>query len=138
MTEDLRKLADRVEGLQGADRETACAIAKAIGWRPDDGAPGSTTSSPWAWCPDFTASLDAAMTLVPKEWLLDLKQWPSPTHAERAEFGNQWGGWTTDHWRVFLTENEGGFGQVSAIATSPVPAITAAALRARSQQGDKP
>lgn len=58
-------LAERVEGLTKADRETACAIAKAIGWRPEDGAPGSTTSAPWAWCPDFTASLDAIVAMFP-------------------------------------------------------------------------
>lgn len=65
----LLALAERVERLDGPDRVVACLIAKAIGWRPEEGAVGSTTSAPWAWCPDFTASIDAAMTLLPVESL---------------------------------------------------------------------
>ena len=63
----LVELAGRCKVATCPDRELACAIAKAIGWRPRDGEPGSMTSSPWAWCPDFTASIDAAMTLVPTD-----------------------------------------------------------------------
>lgn len=58
-------LIKRLEALTGPSREVDAEIAKAIGW-----VKYITWTSPngriYADCPNFTNSLDAAMTLVPK------------------------------------------------------------------------
>jgi hypothetical protein len=59
-TEDeLVALAERCEHATGPDRELDCAILVAIDWR---------YNSAWRHLPRLTASLDAAMTLVPEGW----------------------------------------------------------------------
>lgn len=61
--ERLIDLAVRVEALAEPSREVDCTIGKLIGFMPP---PELMTSSPWAFSPDYTASLDAAMSLVPE------------------------------------------------------------------------
>lgn len=84
----LDALIARLEKAEDGDRELSCSIAKAVGWRPEDGAPGSTTSSPWAWCPDFTSSIDAALGLVervlPGWMVVNLCEWDSDILRSRG------------------------------------------------------
>jgi hypothetical protein len=58
------EIAERCEKADRPDRRLACQIAKMAGWTPKPGESGSDTSSPWAWCPDFTASVDAVLALI--------------------------------------------------------------------------
>lgn len=68
---DLLKLADRVEALSGPDRGADAAIARSFSHdvESDDGDFwfGPYDALP-VRVPDFTGSLDAAMTLVPEGW----------------------------------------------------------------------
>lgn len=52
-----------LERATGPSRELDAEIAKTFGFVPDG--PGAQTSAPWAWGPDYTRSIDAALTLVP-------------------------------------------------------------------------
>lgn len=63
-TKLLREIAERLSKATSGSRELSCSVAKAVGWVPEEGMPGSNTSSPWAWCPDFSESIDAALALV--------------------------------------------------------------------------
>ena len=72
---EMTALAERVMGLSGADREVDAAIWDALGLVPEarcrwwckmDGRTDLTRPMFMkAWSPAFTASLDAAMSLVP-------------------------------------------------------------------------
>jgi hypothetical protein len=66
---ELFELAERVEALSGPDREVDCTIGRAIGFMPPE---PFMTSSPWAFSPTYTGSLDAAMTLCQP----DENRWP--------------------------------------------------------------
>lgn len=57
MTDTLTELATRIEQAEGPSRELDAKIHHAIGRRDQQ----------WADAPAYTASLDAAMTLVPDE-----------------------------------------------------------------------
>ena len=125
---DLLALADRVEALTGPCRETDAQIALAFNLydRPEDlgcfvdlaeavvGGGGQT----WA-PPAYTASIDAAMALVPERSWTRLDVWTKDL-----------GGCTAS---VYLIgrDIEGGF---SAHAATPATALAAAALRARAAQ----
>ncbi|WP_370171328.1 hypothetical protein [Sphingobium abikonense] len=68
--EELNALADRVERLEGADREVDAEIWQAtsrVRLTPISGPVGSIPGIP-SQCPRYTASMDAAMTLVPDGW----------------------------------------------------------------------
>jgi len=108
----LNALALACEKASGPDRELSCKIAREIGY--DGGVLGSQTSSPWAWCPDYTASIDAAMTLVPEGlgWRLNVFSKERVAHI--------------------FPDNEDYTGPCLAFsrAASPALALTAAALRA--------
>lgn len=75
----LRELADKVEKLSGPDRETDCLIHNALWgtrmWADTHGFECHDTNGHggmWrANPPRYTASLDAAMTLVPEGWWLE-------------------------------------------------------------------
>lgn len=125
-TATLIALAERVEKATGPDRELDALIAEAAGWSDvwyRDGmaegwAPGGVCE---AGVPHYTASLDAAMSLVPEGW----------DHMEVYRPDHQTLGWT-----VHLKPNanigrEGwtGFAQSYALA------VVAAALRAIGKQG---
>ena len=82
------KLSDRIEQLAGRDREVDAEAAVALDWRFDEWEEGEPTAkgmvekhgmdwlvsrmdegmSPWRLIPRYTASLDAAMSLVPEGW----------------------------------------------------------------------
>ncbi|TZG25628.1 hypothetical protein [Sphingomonas montanisoli] len=112
----LAELAARVEWLSGPDREVDADIAVAIRWSPagiDESLFFSEEIRPlYAYkVPKFTASLDAAMTLVPDDY-----DW--------AVFRTN-GGLTVHAW---CGSREDVFGDTPALA------LTAAALRARASQ----
>lgn len=69
----LLALAERVEKLTGPDRGVDEMIAREVlNWKP----PAGTGAISIFTFPDFTASLDAAMTLVPEGWwVAKLEQW---------------------------------------------------------------
>jgi hypothetical protein len=140
------ELAERVERLTGPDRELDVQICIAAlgyvekpnapkgwrsfennGWHVDfrEGGPDWSAGDPWNahfGIPPFTASLDAAMTLVPEGW-------------GRIEFGRYEGGcdgyWAQitplDHPRIVESER----------CATPALALTAACLRARASMGDR-
>jgi hypothetical protein len=82
VNDELLRLAERCEAATGPDRELDDEIARALGWTQhtdeDDPVFVNQTSTWWAepgreWStcsvvPSYTASLDAAMTLVPEGW----------------------------------------------------------------------
>ena len=88
--EELRALAERVMALTGADREVDAMIAVALGIG------GNVIATPEGWCvggpsgqpflsPAYTASIDAAMTLVPEGWHTKLAMEDRRTEEEKAE-----------------------------------------------------
>ena len=116
--DSLEQLAQRVEALTGPCRETDALVEASLGIVPDGSVrckggwiiDGSAVASP-----KYTASLDAAMTLVPEGWSWDISTRPDSS-----------GGVVYLHspdrtkWR-----DTGGF------AATPELALCAAALRAR-------
>lgn len=130
--ERIAELADRVEALSGPDRKVDCLIADAVDAWPEGwikhlpGMEGATWAyhnpahnGEWMEAPAYTASLDAAMTLVPEgSW----------DHMEVFKPDHQTLGWT-----VHLLAN-GNFRDRPnhvGFAATHVLALCAAALRAR-------
>lgn len=110
-------LADRCEAATGPDREIDRAIIDAFGWRNDHGVP---IPPGYIGIPAYTASLDAAMTLVPKgapEW--NVEGWGSPSAVHDGRLST---GWVSGARRVY--------------AATPALALCAAALRASLKQGE--
>lgn len=99
----LLELADRVEQATGPDRDLDGEIHSGIGKRDQQ----------WSYAPSYTASLDAAMTLVPEG--LDVNLW----------WGIRKG--------LPLATAEIDAGMVGMAAT-PALALAAACLRTRGQQ----
>jgi hypothetical protein len=134
MNDKLNELADRCEQATAPDRELDAAIARAIGFgcvAQDHQAPGDHwtawkgkqfRSGPWEPLKLYTASLDAAMTLVPEGHRL----------VRLAEEE----GVTERPWHIRLVEREGRFGRLGYLgdANTPALAICAATLRARAAQ----
>ncbi|WP_394659943.1 hypothetical protein [uncultured Novosphingobium sp.] len=134
----LLALADRVEKLTGPDRSIDGMIAEATGeypcWAPmqnvrqpelfTDGKPG-TRAREWL-APKFTASLDAAMTLVPEGWgwtVGDKSPDPSLAWCEIDHLPWHEGyGWAVE--RKLIVQ-----------AATPALALICAALRARAHGG---
>jgi hypothetical protein len=121
----LTALAEKVEGAEGADRGLDAAIADAIGWWPDGYTRHDVHGPDRRWtpsgaavphrvdCSEWTASLDAALTLVPEGW-----------HTRMATQDRHSGRW---QWVL-----RGSFGvECAARAATPALALTAAALRAQ-------
>jgi hypothetical protein len=119
----LLALAERCEQAAGADRELDVAIARALGWKPlyrDDYSkwwpPAAVADArerkrsilhhPTQPLPKFTASLDAAVTLVPEGWFWEVR----------------------DDGVAWVTRPDGG---MPGTAAAPALALVAAALRAR-------
>jgi hypothetical protein len=111
----LEKLAERCEKATGPDRELDAQIgryfsADFLGYVPDD---------PQYGCAEFTRSLDAAMTLVPEGW-------PRSVSDNAGILGL--------HGHASVTANPGGnIRKFTADAATPALALSAAALKARSQ-----
>lgn len=128
---DLLELAARVEAATGPDRELDLLIAKALGFRALHLAfiPGG---SDLAWDPrgsgcgfvveHYTASLDAALSLVPEGLRIA---------AIAEQFFED-----LDHpWLVKLGFRDRAGGLPTAGGRTPALALTAACLRARAAQG---
>jgi hypothetical protein len=132
---DLLELADRVEALVTSDRALDAEIAYAICWRWDDWEEGdiciedrsleyvvnstlNSNNSIWKYLPAYTASLDAALTLVPENphntgERFQVESWTTNgVHAEHVRAS----AWVSGTRRVF--------------AATPALALTAASLRA--------
>ena len=130
--DELRALAERVQALDGPDREVDARICAAVNTEGYVRPQLHVTTGDW-FCmldaaagrpldfiapPAFTASLDAAMTLVPDGWLT-LK-------AQQDLDGAEW------HWTIYPAFNSNR--SVWAQAGSAPLALTAAALLARAEQ----
>lgn len=130
---DLMELASRVEAGEGPDRELDKAIATALGY------------GRWyaAWHPSwgYTASLDAAMTLVPEGWAIDkISMWPAAPEGASNTTSPQshvhMVGTSLDRMgRKMVWGHSGKDGRVEATSSIPAKALTAACLRARAHQG---
>lgn len=125
--EGLVDLAERCEKASGPDRELEWRIAEAIGvgeWRQSTVwppfMPGSKIDKA---IPAYTASLDAAMTLVPDQHSYGIEAY-TPDHNTL--------GWTV---HLLLDANILGRG-VSAFATTFSLALCAAALKARARAAE--
>lgn len=125
--EELLALAERVEALEGPDREVNKALAPLAGLRLVEEGP------PLGLCcydenghgvplPNFTASLDAAMSLVPKGWSVDI------IRTADSRLGGAY---------LYLFGNSGSIPskKVHGSAATPALALTAAALRALAESG---
>lgn len=132
--DELLALAELVEALTGPDREVDAEIAIALGW--NDVRYDRLHGNYWEHqvgdeyevgrvIPEWTASLDAAMTLVPAECLFatrtvwdrgNMGGFASVSRYELAEPGNMLK-------RYWMDEHQ-------TVAATPALALTAAALRA--------
>lgn len=107
---ELLALAARVEAATGADRELDAAVAVARHMLPE----------PYDGWPRFTASLDAAVSLVPGGM-----QWS----VTRRLIGSEWVN-TAQVWGI------GARSKRDAQAATPALALTGAALRAMAEEAD--
>lgn len=64
---ELERLAERCERASGPDRELGADILRALGWTQDGHNAYTPDGDRALSIPDYTASLDAAMTLVPED-----------------------------------------------------------------------
>ncbi len=132
------RLAALCEGASGSDRELDCLIGVAIGQfftEPNKGWPdrldyyrrnvdGSVSMPGHGFdqmVPAYTASLDAAMTLVPWGWLKE----------REYRFGLEQDDWIEDRWCARFDQMCGGGGTILAVAATPALALCAASIRAR-------
>ena len=126
--DELMTLASKVETLAGACRETDALVALAKGWQetPNGGwftPPGLTVLHHKTELPRYTASIDAAMTLVPEGWRIVRL---SETEVQGIP-----------PFDVLLSLRDGGFGRGkvgAGFGNTPALALTAAALRAIAAQ----
>jgi hypothetical protein len=135
----LLELAERVEAAEGPDRESDLDIAQAVGLRPRHlkFIPGG---SDLAWDAEsggcgfkiepYTASLDAALTLVPEGWSVKLYAHPDgECHAEVYRLGEIIEAGDGTLMRPYAA---GCFPQEAGPSATPALALAAACLRARS------
>jgi hypothetical protein len=131
---DLLDLAVRVEGAEGPDRELDVAIVYAL--HPDIGHYEGQCigDDPIFWhepyrkqpCPEFTASLDAAMGLVPEGWQTESLSWWAGEGAHCRLLGSVL---RDGRWTRFGRE-----GRAEGAGATPALALCAAALRARASK----
>jgi hypothetical protein len=132
---NLEALAERVMALTGPCRETDTMIALKVGWKFANGAwhdPSTVADSrlrkvglihyPSSPEPAFTASIDAAKTLVPEGY------WWTVGHVMGPQPCNQNMFWATCHPR------DAKWPYTRPIAATPAQALTAAALRAKAKE----
>ena len=123
---ELLKLAERVEAATGPDRELDREIAHVLLSWPLRWIPGNRS-----W--QFTASLDAAMTLVPEGWALTLLE---TTDGDRRDHtGDPLANWQAaliEHKNTGYRVDQRGCWRQGFAATAAL-ALTAAALRAREE-----
>lgn len=136
MTKDeLLALADKVEALEGPSREVDAEIAPLQGLRmKDEGHPLGgcyyDTNGHGVPLPAHTASLDAALTLVPKGWIATTTDF---THLQENVEGRGLAELYPGI-RFWGDANR----QIQVSAATPALALCAAALRARAQQEQQP
>jgi len=134
------ELAERVEALSGPDRGVDVAIAVATDWRWPGWEEGEPTAagqaakhgiawlidraedgmaSRWRGIPRYTASLDAAMTLVPDGLMWAMDSWSR----------SQWSAGIWRHQKGWLIRSD-----VDHQFRTPTLALVAASLRARGEE----
>jgi len=126
----LLELAERCEKAEGPDRKLDAEVARATGWKVS---PGGTWWQPpggqWGFVlRAYTASIDAALTLLPEGWFGAL----DPIFFEDGEstlfdgicIRPQWRDWRPNDADAWLR-------RMRARAATPALALCAAALRAR-------
>ena len=126
---EIKSLIERIEKSEGADRELDGAIALSLGWtlqkmkgdaRPYYRKPGATQYYNRAEPPAYTASIDAAMTLVPEHSLFTVRTlWDDSKTAGLAVVSRYEG------------ERRFWMGEHQSVAATPALALCAAALKAR-------
>lgn len=136
---DLMELASRVDAGEGPDRELDADIQDAVrlgGYKADrDGCSGRLCGTmtrmasngdgvEWKPLPAFSASLDAAMTLIPENW---------PEINISTDAGGKWRADLGRETENGVYENE--IQVATAFAATPALALCCAALRARAHQG---
>ena len=135
MPNDIASLITRIEAAEGPDGLMDRDIAEALGLGPDEtwerlvSRPGIVSMDENCWvkanrlrrAKPYTASLDAAMTLVPDGWSWSL--------GEQRGVGT-FRGWLNDH----NTPDGLAVRHVDAEAATPALALTAACLRAMQDQ----
>lgn len=154
--EELLALAARVEAAEGADRDLDDAIATAIYSEPERHCTkGLSDEAGGMWMfryPNgsigsslrFTASLDAAMALLPEGWTIEtLSHWPAaPKDADNHQTGlssvRLVGTSLTRFGQRMIWGHGSGDGRADGTAPTPALALTAAALRALAHQEPKP
>lgn len=120
MTGEVERIAAEVERLEGPSREMDAEITTSLGIPPLYKVRGSITST---W-PDYTASLDAAMTLVPEGWC--------KTVADYFVEGDARGPFYADCGDLpAIKRGDPDPVIVEAYAATPAIALVAAALKAR-------
>jgi hypothetical protein len=132
LSDILGRLADRCEQVMRPDRELDAKVADAIGWWPE-GFTGKDVHGPdrrWREprsgvgdrvdCPAFTASVDAAMSLVLEGFAWGAGFGVDPSDHEKT-------GW------AWCGETEG----LILFAATPALALTAACLRARAAESEQ-
>lgn len=144
----LLDLAARVEGLDVPSREVDARIAHAIAWRWDgwtDGdveierrdleyvidRVGNSHNTIWRYLPAYTASLDAAMRLVPRGWQVEqVGEW----YDDALRIKGPWLAILAKPMRPMADGGSGGcadpFARCQHAATAAL-ALSASALRAR-------
>jgi hypothetical protein len=125
--EELLKLAERCEKATGSDNWLSADIGVLLG------IPGDK-------CPHFTASLDAAMTLVPEGWVRKIETWPdNPLNGEPHRAHVELLQCSTKRWgRDDVWGHGSEDGKVRADGHTDALALCAAALRTRTTGDDKP
>jgi hypothetical protein len=134
---DLHSLAARAEAAEGPDRQLDALICIVAGF-----AEGNTVAFKTGWCagsetnprpveaPAYTASLDAALTLVPDGWSVFLLRLPEGRgEASLLEFGEP--DEKGKRWRRADMIDTG-----RCTASTPALALVAACLKARATQGE--
>lgn len=123
---DLLALADRCNKAMEADRELDFAIWHLVATTHDYGMKGA---------PFYTASLDAALTLVPEGWGYCVGDVHPPSEAY-LDPGRPWAEiWLRGSRKLKLDDmTYDGFGRNGLNAATPALAVCAAALRARAHQ----
>ena len=118
-----KTIIDKLERADGPDRELDCRIWCTLGPVPYDHAIQVVPDhSQWV-APTYTASIDAAMTLVPEGW-----------HTSNYHQGPSGGG----HWWKlgYINDTMQHYVTAESRAATPALALCIAAVRARSQGGE--
>jgi hypothetical protein len=132
--DELRALAERVQGLDGPCEVTDGVIFWTLWPRGGFDMPADfplVPTHPATIVPRFTASLDAAMTLVPDGWC-----WCAADYKGEANPAVWQGRYQNAKGFASLTALDDAMTNIRTHAATPALALTAAALLARAINGD--